>query len=299
MLFHLLLHHVGEVVEEVNAGVILQRLHAHAMLLDGGERRLYRAVVLMLHPKGDGGIRAVLDAQQGHIVILRHGHAVAARIAEDLVGIVDGAAFHHVERVGEVSTVFSRSAEVLHESFEHHLIVLVETPDLRRHIGHVKRVVVGSTGIKAVGGGAKMPVVVTVETGIVLNGVLAVEFGVFGVLRENLAIFAPHVISTCAPVEAECHPTGMVLHGVIFETISHHTVTVLDAPMRNDEVAALCGRGFEAREHGIPGSRGLRATRIGILLAINDAIVVAAAGKEDTAAERQAKGNDKKVFLHS
>ena len=299
MLFHLLLHHVGEVVEEVNAGVILQRLHAHAMLLDGGELMISRAVVLMLHPKGYGGIRAVLDAQQGHIVILRHGHAVAARIAEDLVGIVDGAAFHHVERVGEVCAVFSRFAEVLHQSFEHHPIVLVEVPDLRRHVGHVERVVVGSTGIKAVGGGAKMPVVVAIETGIVLNGILAVEFGVFGVLRENLAIFARHVISTCAPVEAECHPTGMVLHGVIFETISHHTVTALDAPMRNDDVAALCGRGFEAQAHSSLSSEERPAARIGVLLAIDDAIVIAAAGKTETAADHEAKGNDKKVFLHS
>ena len=87
----------------------------------------------------------------------------------------------------------------------------------------------------------------------------------------------------------------MVLHGIIFETISHHTVTSLDAPMRNDDVAAFRGWGFEAREHGVPGP----AARIGILLAINNSIVVAAAGKEETAAERQAKGNDKKVFLHS
>ena len=143
-----------------------------------------------------------------------------------------------------------------------------------------------------------MAVVVAAETGIALNGVLAVEFGVFWVLRANVVTFARHVVSTGAPVEAECHPTGMVLHGVIFETISHHTVTALDAPMRNDEVAALCGRGFEAREHSSPSSGERPAARIGVLLAIDDAIVIAAAGKAETAAEHEAKGNDKKVFLH-
>ena len=90
----------------------------------------------------------------------------------------------------------------------------------------------------------------------------------------------------------------MVLHGVIFETISHHTVTALDAPMRNDDVAALCGRGFEAQAHSSLSSEERPAARIGVLLAIDDAIVIAAAGKTDTAAEREAKGNDKKVFLH-
>ena len=91
----------------------------------------------------------------------------------------------------------------------------------------------------------------------------------------------------------------MVLHGVVFETIGHHTVAALHAPMRNNDIAALRGRSLEAREHGVLGRGGQAAAAAACAFAKTNIIIVVAAGKAEATAEREAKGNDKKVFLHS
>ena len=89
----------------------------------------------------------------------------------------------------------------------------------------------------------------------------------------------------------------MVLHGVVFETISHHTVAALHAPMRNNDIAALRGRSLETREHGVLG-RGGQPAAAACAFAKANIIIVVAAGKAEATSEREAKGNDKKVFLH-
>ena len=117
------------------------------------------AVVLVFQPKTDTAICSVLDFEQRHVIVARHRHLFAfqGQHLDKILRIVDGAAFHHVERVGETVV----AAEVLHQAFECNPIFLIELRHLRRHVAHVERLFVGLQRVGAVARSHHVSAVVT------------------------------------------------------------------------------------------------------------------------------------------
>ena len=162
------------------------------------------AVVLVFQPKTDTAICSVLDFEQRHVIVARHRHLFAfqGQHLDKILRIVDGAAFHHVERVGETVV----AAEVLHQAFECNPIFLIEFRHLRRHVAHVERLFVGLQRVGAVARSHHVSAVVT--------------YAFVGVARKSLRRGEQRVESELTAslyaggarfcVESERHPARMM-----------------------------------------------------------------------------------------
>ena len=136
--FDALFDGIGEVVEEVDAGVVLELSDADGVFAHVG-RGAGLAVVLIFEPEGDAAVHPVFHLEERHKVVCRHGNAPIGHIFEHADIAVGGAALHNVERIGEGAV----ATEVLHQSLECGPIFLVEVADLRTHVAHVEGLVVG------------------------------------------------------------------------------------------------------------------------------------------------------------
>ena len=218
--FDALLDGIGEIVEEVDAGVVLELSDADGVFAHVG-RSAGLAVVLVFEPEGDAAVHAIFHLEERHKVVCRHGYAPIGHIFEHADITIGGAALHNVERIGE-GTV---ATEVLHQSLERSPIFLVEVTDLRTHVAHVEGLVVGFSREEPVGRGHEVPVVVAVEREVGGERLSTGQQRVGGVLRFLGVGFAPHLFGPRFGIEAKGYPTGVeerdvVVDGIVEDGIS-------------------------------------------------------------------------------
>ena len=90
---------------------------------------------------GNTAVCSVLDFEQRHVIVARHRHffPFQGQHFGKIFRVVDGSAFHDIERIGKTVV----AAEVLHQSFESNPVFLIELLHLRSHVAHVERLFVG------------------------------------------------------------------------------------------------------------------------------------------------------------
>ena len=106
------------------------------------------AVVLVLQPKADTAVFAVLDFEQRHEIMTRNRHffAFQGQHLDKIIRVVDGSAFCNIEGIGKTVV----AAEILHQPFERNPVFLVELLHLRSHVAHVERLFVSFQRIGAI-----------------------------------------------------------------------------------------------------------------------------------------------------
>ncbi len=152
--FHLLLNIVGQIAEEVNAGLLFQFINGDDILL---QRLTVVVAGLVLYPESHSLITLGVLAEQGHIEILRYGDAVAATadVGGNVGVAVDGASLADIEGVAEVVAV-----PVAHLALHVLPCADVEAVGLRLHVGQIERLAVGFVGAQPVGGGTDVAMIV-------------------------------------------------------------------------------------------------------------------------------------------
>ena len=206
--FHPLLNIIGQIAEEVDAGLLFQFINGDDILL---QRLTVVVAGLVLNPESHGLITLGVLAEQGHIEILRYGDAVAATadITGDIGLAVDSSALADVEGVAEIVAV----------PCSHHVLHIlpsagIEAVDLWLHVGHVECLAVGLCGAQTVGRRTDVAMVVagapvgiggekiTAVGDVLVVGVLAGgrKCGVSaGIIARGVAVFDAFVHLIAAP----------------------------------------------------------------------------------------------------
>ena len=248
--FDALLGGIGEVVEEVDAGVAFELGDAECVFAHvGGGAGL--AVVFVFEPKGDAAIYAVFDLEERHEVVRRYGYAIAGDVFENTGGAIDGAALHDIERVGKGSA----ATEILHQVFEGRPVALVEVGELGAHVREIEGLIVGFAREESIGRGDEMPVIIAVERDVGGQGFVPRKEGIGGILGLFGVGLAAYLLGTGVGVETEGDPARMKEGGIVGDGIVENGVAAGGSGRHTVDEEALGGVAGEQRHLDAQGGQ--------------------------------------------